>query len=262
MSGDADVVLHHGDCLEIMAGMADKSVDFVFTDPPYGHNNNNGDLIHMREAVWPSRLSRNQRIAGLTHGESRAIANDGREANNIFSSAVTEFRRLLRAGCCCCCFGGGGPDPMFAKWSLVLDDILEFKQMVVWDKGLIGMGWHYRRSYETVLVAMKPGAACRWYDDSGRVENIIRPGYKGIRKIRPSADQHPTPKPIELVKHFLGLHTQPGDIVLDPFMGGGVTGEACVEMGRKFIGIEIDERWYEYSRKRIDAAQAQGRLSV
>lgn len=47
--------------------------------------------------------------------------------------------------------------------------------MIVWDKGPMGMGWHYRRSYETVLVAEKPGAACRWYDDTNGIENIIRP---------------------------------------------------------------------------------------
>lgn len=151
---------------------------------------------------------------------------------------------------------------MFARWSLALDEALEFKQMVVWDKGPMGMGWHYRRSYETVLVAMKPGAACRWYDETGRVENIIRPGYKGIRKIIPSAEQHPTPKPIELVKHFLGLHTKRGAVVLDPFMGGGTTGEACVEMGRDFIGIELDEQWYNYARHRIESADAQQRMDL
>ena len=103
----------------------------------------------------------------------------------------------------------------------------------------MGMGWHYRRSYETVLVAMKPGGPCKWYDETGRVENIIRPGYHGIRKIIPRSDEHPTPKPIELASHFIQLHTQPGDVVLDPFAGGGTTGVAAAALGRKFIGIEI-----------------------
>jgi len=244
----------HGDCLEVMAGMEAGSVDFIFTDPPYGHNNNNnGDLIHRREAA----------LGKGPHGEARAIANDGSEADEVFEAALPHFRRLLGAGCCCCCCCcGGGPDPQFAKWSLALGSALEFKQMVVWDKGPMGMGWHYRRSYETVLVAMKPGGPCRWYDESDKVENIIRPGYKGIRKIIPSADQHPTPKPVELVKHFLQLHTQPGDVVLDPFMGGGTTGVACVELGRDFIGVELDEQWFEYARRRIEAAAAQTRLPV
>ena len=219
-----------GDCLDVMRGMADGSVDFIFTDPPYGHNNNNnGDLIARREAALGG--------VAVPKSEWRPINNDGPEANEIFHSALHEFARLLPpGGCCCCCCAGGGPDPQFARWSLWMDEIIGFKQMIVWDKGPMGMGWHYRRSYETVLVAEKPGAACRWFDESHRVENVIR----DIRKIIPNKNQHPTEKPVELAKRFILLHTRPGDTVLDPFMGSGTTGVACVQTGRNFIGIELD----------------------
>jgi hypothetical protein len=80
------------------------------------------------------------------------------------------------------------------------------------------MGWHYRRSYETVLVASRPGAAHRWYDETSTIENVIRPGAYGIRKIIPTADEHPTQKPVQLAEHFIKLHTRPGDLVLDPLM--------------------------------------------
>ena len=122
--------LHLGDCLEVMKGIPDGSVDMIFTDPPYGHNNNNnnGDLIHR----WEAALGKGK------PGQSRAIANDGKEANEIFKAILPEFRRVLVAGgcCCCCCSGGGGPDPQFARWSLWMDEVLDFKQMIVWDKGL------------------------------------------------------------------------------------------------------------------------------
>lgn len=131
-----------------------------------------------------------------------------------------------------------------------MNDWLTFKQMVIWDKGKMGMGWHYRRSYETVLVCHK-GATCNWYDDSDRVENIIRPGDYGISKIIPQADDHPTPKPWQLPAHFIKLHTQEGDTVLDPFMGGGSTLEACHRMNRKFIGIELEERWIQLAIERL-----------
>ena len=123
--------------------------------------------------------------------------------------------------------------------------------MVVWDKGPIGMGWHYRRSYETVLVAQKPGAACRWFDETNAIENIIRPGANNIRKIIPNATEHPTPKPWQLAAHFIELHTKPGDLVLDPFMGGGSTAEACKRTGRRFLGFEIDPHWFAVSLQRI-----------
>ena len=164
-----------------------------------------------------------------------------------------EARRLLAAGCCCCCCccGGGGPDPQFARWSLWLDEHLDFKQMVIWDKGPMGMGWHYRRSYETVLVAQKPGAACRWFDETDSVENIIRPGFKGIKKIISQSDEHPTPKPWQLPAHFIELHTKPGDLVLDPFMGGGSTLEAAKRSGRRAIGVELSEEFCEMTARRL-----------
>ena len=135
----------------------------------------------------------------------------------------------------------------------MLDRELNFKQMVVWDKGPMGMGWHYRRSYETVLVAFK-GKKCKWYDDTKRVENIIRPGM-GIDKIIPSSEQHPTVKPDSLAAYFIKLHTQDNDIIMDSFMGSGTTGVAAQRMGRKFIGIEISEEYCEMSVRRITRDQ-------
>ena len=246
VSPDKRAVIYHGDALEVLPQLEAGSMDMIFTDPPYGHNNNNGDLI----SRWEAALGRK----AVPESEWRPIANDGVEANDLFRAILPEFKRLLVAGgCCCCCGGGGGPDPQFARWSLWLDDVLDFKQMVVWDKGPMGMGWHYRRSYETVLVAQKGGAACRWYDTSGRVENILR----HIRKMIPTASQHPTVKPVALPAHFIMLHTQAGDLVLDAFCGSGGTGLAALTRGRRFIGVEIEERWAELSVKRIKAALAQ-----
>jgi DNA modification methylase len=131
-----------------------------------------------------------------------------------------------------------------------MNDWLTFKQMVVWDKGKMGMGWHYRRSYEVVLVGHK-GQKCNWYDDSDSVENIIRPNDYGIRKIIPQSDDHPTPKPWQLPAHFVKLHTQPGDTVLDPFMGGGSTAEACQMIGRRFIGVELEKQWADIAVARL-----------
>lgn len=128
-----------------------------------------------------------------------------------------------------------------------MNGVLEFKQMIVWDKGPIGMGWHYRRSYETILVAQKGGAACKWYDDTNRVENIIR----HITKIIPQAQDHPTPKPVELAMWFIQLHTLPGEIVVDPFCGAGSSLRATKDLGRKAIGIEIEEKYCEIAAKRM-----------
>ena len=240
---DGKITLYCADAREIVSQLADASIDMIFTDPPFGHNNNNnGDLIHN----WEKALGR-----AVAAAESRPIANDSFEdSNELVKWLFREAKRVLAEGsccCCCCCGGGGGPDPQFARWSLWMDEALSFKQMVVWDKGPMGMGWHYRRSYETVLVGQRDKGACRWYDDTDKVENIIR----RIPKIIPSDEQHPTPKPPALVAYFLRLHSLPGHLVLDPFMGGGSTAVACKELGRKFIGIELEQRWCDLTIKRL-----------
>ena len=252
----ADATLYLADCREVLASMPANSIDMVFTDPPYGHNNNDGDLIQNREAALGQKISK--KIAA-----ARPIMNDGKEAHVLVQEVFPLLNTVIAPGCCCCCCCGGGPDPSFARWSLWIDEAIGFKQMVIWDKGPMGMGWHYRRSYETVLVAEKPGAACRWFDTSCQIENIIRPGYRGIKKIRPNADEHPTAKPWQLAAHFIQLHTQPGHVVLDPFMGAGSTAEAAIRLGRKFIGIELDPHWFAHSVERVRAAYAGlGTLSI
>ena len=250
-----DATLYLGDALQILPTFPAVSVHMVFTDPPYGHNNNDGDLIH----AWEQALGQLP-----SHGSDRPrpIANDGPEAEELFKAVLPELNRVLASKgcccCCCCCCGGGGPDPMFARWSLALDAVFDFKQMIIWDKGPMGMGWHYRRSYETVLVAEKRGGS-RWFDDTDRVENIIRPS-SGIRKIIPRADEHPTQKPPELASHFMRLHTLKGETILDPFMGAGSTGVGVLIHQRKFIGIEIEERWFDAACERIENAQRQQRM--
>ncbi len=247
------ITIYHGDCREILPHL--EPVDMIFTDPPYGHNNNDCDLIANIERAIPSK--RKAGDDGSQVYESRPIANDGPEANELVRWLFKECKRLLKNGsccCCCCCCGGGGPDPQFARWSLWLDEVLSFKQMVIWDKGPMGMGWHYRRSYECVLVAQRDAGKCNWYDETDRVENIIR----HIPKLLPRSTDHPTPKPSELPASFIQWHTLPGDVVLDPFMGGGSTAEAAKLTGRRFIGVELDERWIEIAVKRL----AQGVLAL
>jgi site-specific DNA-methyltransferase (adenine-specific) len=237
-----------GDSREIIQDFPDKSIDFIFTDPPYGHANNNNDLAHKREVIF---------YGAETVEEPRPIINDNRdESDALYIWLFSEANRLLDAGCClACCCPGGGPNVTHARIILWLDELFGHKQTVVWHKSGFGpgMGWHYRRSYEFVLIGQKPGAACRWFDDTKTVENIIR-----INKILPRKNEHSTEKPVELSAHFIKLHTKVDDIVLDPFMGSASTGVACVELGRKFIGIDIDPKWYDLARRRIEAVYVRG----
>lgn len=181
--------IYQGDCSDLMKDIEDNSIDLILTDPPYGHNNNNGDLIHRWELILGNKSLK----------PARPILNDGfNEANLHYEILINQAKRILKnGGVCCCCCCCGGPDPMFARWSLIMDKIINFNQMVVWDKGKIGMGWRYRRSYEVILVGYK-GQKMNWYDESNKIENIIR----HIGKIIPTKDNHPTEKPVKLMEHF------------------------------------------------------------
>ena len=247
-------LLIQGDCLEAYAKL--PAVDLIFVDPPYGHDNNSkGDLVQRREHALKGQA--------VNRDEARPIQNDDFDtANRLFTESLPQWERLLKPGgyvCCCCGGGGGHKGNQFVRWTQQLSEVFQFEQAVVWDKGPIGMGWHYRRSYEFVLVAMKKGGRAKWYDETHAVENIIRPGDYGIKKIIPGARQHPTEKPVELAAHFIRLHTEPSDTVLDPFMGSGSTGVAALSLGRKFIGVELDEHWVNYSVKRLKHVIERGR---
>jgi len=73
---------------------------------------------------------------------------------------------------------------------------------------------------------------------------------------------HPTQKPVSLMKWCIELFTNPTDTILDPFMGSGTTGVACVQTGRNFIGIEIEEKYFNIAEKRIAEAQLQIRMEI
>ena len=250
-----NAVMYHGDCLEVLPELLNDSIDIIWTDPPYGNNNNNGDLIARMDAA----LGRGTYTPGV---DDRPIANDGPESmRRVVGGMLGHAARILKkesSCCCCCCGGGGGPLPLFAWLADRMDSGgLTFCQAVVWDKGGLGIGWRYRRNYEFVMVAHRKGGKLKWeYERSDAVTaNVVR-----IGKIIPSAEDHPTPKPVALIEHFLRLHGKSGDVVLDPFMGHAPAGVAALGMGMKYIGIEIEKEHFDRACERIENAQRQQRL--
>lgn len=246
--GDAELYL--GDCREILPMV---SGDMILTDPPYGIMSNHDSLT----ARWEDVLNKEERP------DTRPIQGDTMtEAFGLFKFLLDAGAEAVKPGCVLCTFAGSGcgPVPISAIWAV---EILQhpkwdFKTTVIWDKGPIGMGWHYRNSYEAILVAVRKGSRIRWMDSSMRIENILRAGR--FRKIIPRRNQHPTEKPWELAAFFISLHTNEGDTVIDPFMGGGSFGEGAIRAGRKFIGIEVDEKFFSMAVERIKNVYLQAKL--
>lgn len=239
----SQVELHCGDCLQILPTIEVGSIDAIVTDPPYGHANGDGDLAAARVGV-----------RGARQRSTIPIANDTQEDYwPLMTRFAIEAARVMKpeASCCCCC-GGGGPQPTFAKLSLLMDEYMDFFHAVVWDKSArgAGLGWRYRRNYEFILIAKPKGGKLSWARPDKAESNVIR--------IPPEMNtHHPTTKPVDLMQKLIVTHTQPGATILDPFMGSGTTGVACVKTGRNFIGIEIDPHYFAIAQKRIAEAQLQ-----
>jgi site-specific DNA-methyltransferase (adenine-specific) len=241
-----DATLYLGDCLEILPTLAVESVDMIWTDPPYGNSNADGDLISRRSEIMRDGNAMDQ----------APIANDNAEdMRRVVDGMLLEAVRILRHDCCCCCCcGGGGPSPTFAWVAERMDAKgLSFFHSVIWDKKNPGMGWRYRRQHEMIMIAHRSGGRLAWADADVKQPNIISLS-------KPLGGEHPNEKPIELVARFVILHTAPGGLILDPFMGSGTTGVACANLGRKFIGIEIEPKYFDTACRRIEDAYRQHRL--
>lgn len=206
-------IVFKGDSCTIMSSLVSRSIDLILTDPPYG-------------------IDYNSR-------QHRKLKNDKpRKAMTLFRAFVIEARRVLKPGGCCLvfCFGGGRK-PTFPEWIHLMQEQFEYKATLVWDKLVAGRGAHYRNQYDLILVGKRRGAACVWNGEH-QTSNVLR-----ATRCRPDLSDHPTPKPQDLLSRLIELHSNKGDIVLDPFAGHGSTLTASAKLGRRFIGIELDGRF-------------------
>ena len=222
-----------GDCLEVMKVIPDKSVDLVLTDPPYGID------------FCSPRTNRKEKL-------QNDKLNDWQ---NMLEPMLKEFKRVLKdTGCCCCCCGGGGKTPVTALFTIEAIKHFDLIQTLVWKK-FIGLGWRYRPSYENIIILSKDPKNYNFYDTSKKCSNVIEginqdiPQYNGSKP--GNHDEHPTQKPVNLMKHLIKIHSKPHDTILDPFLGSGTTAVACKELGRNFIGIEISEKYCQIAERRI-----------
>jgi len=130
--------------------------------------------------------------------------------------------------------------------------------------------WHGVAKPDWILSWHKPAAMGRCAVGFNNWEPVLLFGksrggagcdvFSAVIKPDPSIDGHPCPKPLAWAVKQVNSYTRPGDIVLDPFMGSGTTGVACIQTGRRFIGIEIDPTYFAIAQKRINDALGVGSL--
>jgi site-specific DNA-methyltransferase (adenine-specific) len=209
--------LYHGDCLEILPTL--PKVDAVITDPPYA----------VPTIVAQSReVTRNAGDLSIAETAYRVHA-------DAWSRVLTPAGRVF-----VCCDGASYPSlyrAMFSQFNLAL---------LVWDKGRIGMGREFRKSHELVLHGWRAETPI-FSDGVGRADIIKAAPVSNDTRI------HPAEKPMPLLQEFMRVS---GETILDPFMGSGSTGAAAISTGRRFIGVEIERKYFDIACERIQRQQA------
>jgi site-specific DNA-methyltransferase (adenine-specific) len=122
--------------------------------------------------------------------------------------------------------------------------------ILVWDKRAALPNKYYQNVTEFGLFMFK-----------GNARTINDPASKNLVTIfQRDESPHPTEKPVELMRLWIGNSSRPGDIVLDPFMGSGTSGVAALQLNRAFIGVALDPGYFDIACRRIEDAQRQGSL--
>ena len=220
-----------GDCLDAMKQMPDKSVDAVITDPTYGINYQSARRIDKRERF--EILTNDDVVLRQWCIDAFGIA---KEISCLFAFTRWDVEDIAREA--------------------IEDGEWIIKSQVVWDRGIHGLGdleAQYAPCHDNAWFAIKNG-----YKFPGhRPKSVYR-----CDRLPANELLHPTQKPMPLMKMIIGDLTSSDNTIFDPFMGSGTTGVACVQLGRKFIGCEIHEPYFDIAVKRIKQAQLQMRLEI
>ena len=239
----SNINLYQGDCLEVMKEIKDKSIDMILCDLPYGTTKCKWDVIIPFDKLWEQY--------------NRVIKDNG---------AIVLF----------------GSEPFSSK--LRISNLRMYKYDWIWKKtkaqGFLNSKKMPLKDYENICVFYKRLPV---YNPQG----IIYGNFQNDRKSKyikgediygkekefgishmsnfpkqiiefsnPSGkgQLHPTQKPVELLEYLIKTYTNENDLVLDNCMGSGSTGVACKNLNRNFIGIELDENYFNIAKERIDKA--------
>ena len=227
-------MIHHGDALSFLRDMPDRSVDALITDPPYcaGSVSEASRTAAKGQGLRSGNIKKLGWFVGDNMGTAGLVW--------LLRSVAVEAARVVRAS---------GSVVVFCDWRMLasLQPAIEsaglrFQNLVVWDKGAMGLGLGFRAQHE---LAMHFTCGKPVYHDKS-VGNVIR-----AKRVGPKEREHQTQKPLDLLTKIIEVTTPVGGKVLDPFAGSGSTGVAAVNAGREFIGVERDADHVATARRRL-----------
>lgn len=224
------------DCLEGLKQLPDKSIDLIMTDPPY--------LLKSTKAGGHSNLTRTiQSVNNLLKENSLNIGID--------PDVLPEMVRIMKKiNCYIWCNKAQIPDYLnyfVGELGCSFDIILWWKTN---PPPLRNNKYICDKEY---CLYFRKGGYCQPTSYEAAKTVFRQPLNVADKKLYP----HPTIKPLNIIKTLIGNSSKPGDIVLDPFMGSGTTAVACLELGRKYVGYEINQQYFEIALQRIADATAE-----
>lgn len=214
------IELYCGDCIEVMKKLPSKSIDMVMTDIPYGEINK--------------------------HTQRHSLRSFDKKDADIVTFALGDFMKEV-------CRIVKGSVYIFCSTEQIsfirsyMESLRMLTRVIVWEKtnpSPVNGEYVWLSGIELCCYGKFPGATYNQF-----CENTV------IRCPTTESKVHPTQKPIQLIKKLILASTNGGDTVLDPCMGSGTTGIACINTGRKFMGIELNEKYFNISKQRIETAE-------
>lgn len=226
-NNNSTIELQHGDCNTLLKSLPDNSVDLVLTDPPYNISKKNNFTTMGR--------------SGIDFGEW--------DKNADILSYINELPRIVK---------DGGGILIFNSWRNLPDIalILENNGFIIKDQ----FRWiktnpmprnrdrRYISDFEQAVWAVTKKGKWTFNRQNDKYE---RPEFKAPI-VAGKEKFHPTQKPISLMEHLISIHSNKNDTVLNPFMGSGSTGIAALNLNRNFIGMELDDSYFNIAQKRME----------
>ena len=251
--------LYHGDCLQLMREIPSHSVDLILADPPYGTLNKSNP-----DAQWDKEVS----LPSLWNQYKRIIKPNG--AILLFGQGVFAAKLIMS-------------NPKWFKFDFVWDKVrksnfLNCKKMPMRQHEQVLVFYDKPPTYNPQMVRCEPHQrnhsrgrldkeqANTCYGKYGKTETVISDfKYPGTIVKFPKGHGkedwlHSTAKPVNLLRWLIRTYSNEGDLVLDNFAGSGSTLIAAIEEKRDWIGLEIDEKFYNIAKKRIENEKIQPRL--
>ena len=214
--------LYQGDCLEIMGGIKDKSVDLIVTDPPYLMN------------YQSNRRKKEDRFDKIKNDKGNYM---------LIQDYLEECHRIMKDNTAIYCFCSWHNIDFFKN---EFEKHFKLKNILVWNKNNHGTGdlkGSYAPKHEFILFGHKGRTLLR----EKRIADVI-----DCPKISSNKLTHPTEKPQDLLEIFIKQSSDVGSIIFDGFMGTGSCGIAAEKLNRNFIGIELDEKYFNIAKNRLE----------